>query len=152
MIKCDNFGIKELVSPAVYNYYAPRYGEGFIWGFFSENVLQDLDFIRKEWGDSIIINDWAFGGQYKESGLRCNIDSLVSSKNVPYLSGHCLGVAFDLKPKNKKYKEFHAFLWKLLNSGKLKAFKRLEDIKNAPTWGHIDALRTENGKPIIFSA
>ena len=147
MYKCKNFTLVELVSPAVYN----KFGE-FAWSFFDEDVLQDLDTIRDAWGSAITINDWIHKGQFSQSGLRCNIDSLVVLKNVPYLSGHVLAKAFDLKPNNKKYKEFYDFLWRLLNSGKLKAFKRLESFKNAPTWGHVDALRTQSGKPEIFTA
>ena len=109
MFTCKHFPyIQELVSPTVYNYYTPRYGEEFIWSFFDKGVLKDLDTIRKEWGSPITINDWSWGGKYIESGLRCNKDDIVERVTTPYLSGHILAKAFDLKPKNRNYKEFAA--------------------------------------------
>lgn len=146
MYKCRYFDIKELVSPKVYE----KFGE-FAWRFFDENILMELDYIRKEWGSSININDWAWGGIFKESGLRSNVDSIVVQKTYPYLSGHVLGKGFDMRPKNGQHTEFYNFLWNLLQTGRLKRFKRMENIKYTPGWAHIDALRTDSGKPEIFS-
>ena len=145
MYKCKHFDIKELVSKAVYY----KFGE-FAWCFFDEDILKDLDIIRESWGSPLTINNWHSGGQYNESGLRSNVDSIVKNKIAPYLSGHVLAKAFDIKPQNKKSKEFHTFLWNFLKTGKLKAFKRLENGQLTPDWIHIDALRTQNGNPEIF--
>lgn len=145
MKRCEYFAIQELVSPLTYN----KFGES-AWMFFDDNILGDLDTIRKEWGSPIIINNWAYGGQYKESGLRCNVDSIVVDKTMPYLSGHVLAKGFDLKPKSKCCDKFSAFLWVLLSSGKLKSFKRMENPKSTTTWSHIDALRTSSGKAEVF--
>lgn len=146
MYKCKHFMIRELVSPKVYE----KFGD-FAWSFFDEDIVKDLDFVRGQWGSGIIINDYAFGGQYKESGLRCNVDSIVVTKVVPYLSGHVLAKGFDLKPKNKDIEGFYNFLWDLMKTGKLKKFRRLENIKYTPSWVHIDALQTMNNLPEIFS-
>ena len=151
MYKCKHFDIKELVSPAVYR----KFGE-FAWAIFDPEILKELDFIRDEWekylkaqggtniDPAIIINDWSSGGQYRESGYRCNVDSIVVAKKSPYLSGHGLAKGFDLKPKNKQYKEFYNFMANLISSGKLKKFKRLENISETPTWTHADCLQTKN--------
>ena len=146
MIASGSFKAKELVSKIVYS----------VWGenslmFFRPETLRDLDLIRVRWGSGITINDWSTGGQYSESGLRSNMDSLVKDKNVLYLSGHCLAIAFDLKPVNGKINEFHDFLWKLMVTGQLKVFKRLEDRKKTPTWGHVDGLQTHDNKPEEFT-
>lgn len=146
MFKCRYFSIKELVSPQVYE----KFNE-FAWAFFDERVLRDLDKIRREWGSPIIINDWAYGGQYRESGLRCNVDSIVASKASPYLSGHVLAKAFDMKPKNGDVKELYNLVWDLMLSDKLKKLKRLEHIKHTPTWVHADGLRTQNNSPEVFT-
>ena len=79
MYICKYFTIKELVSKAVYNFYTPRYGEKFIWGFFDDEDKQDIDKIRETWGKPIIINNWASGGNLSQCGLRCNIDPLVKA-------------------------------------------------------------------------
>lgn len=147
MHKCKYFKIQELVSRAVYL----QFGE-FAWSFFDPEYLKELDLIRETWGAAIIINNWAAGGQYNESGLRSNVDSLVKGKTKPYLSGHVLAKGCDLKPADmKRFKELYNHIWKLMNSGKLKYFKRLENFKSTPTWVHIDGLQTSNGKPQIFN-
>ncbi len=152
--KCDKFHIKELVSKKVYDYYTPRYGENFLWGIFSDDIKYDLDYIAIEWrkihNSGVIINDWMWGGQYQQSGLRSNVDSIVANKNTPYLSGHVLALAFDMKPQNKKYKEFFNFVYNLIKTKKLKCIKRLEDFKHTPTWVHGDGLKLGNYKNIVF--
>ena len=85
MYKCQYFSIKELVSPIVYQ----KWGEQ-SWMFFNPDILQDLDTIRETWGSSIVINNWASGGNLKQCGLRSNMDELVKSKKSLYLSAHCL--------------------------------------------------------------
>ena len=109
MNKCKHFMIREIISPKVYE----KFGDS-AWRFFREDVLKDLDTIRDEWGSGLIINDWAFGGQYKESGLRSNVDSIVAQKTYPYLSGHVLGMGFDIKPKNENIKSGHALFQRVL--------------------------------------
>lgn len=151
MYKCKHFGVKELVSREVYNFYQPRYGENFIWCFFHKDVLEDIDTIREAYGGGIIINNWAVGGQYNESGLRSNVDSLVKAKKTPYLGGHNLAVGFDMKPSDRNYKRLHSVVWDLMNKGKLKRLKRLENMKSTPTWVHTDGLETTTGKPQIFN-
>ena len=89
MYKCQYFGIKELVSPVVYDKWKEQ-----AWMFFDENVLQDLDKIRETYGSPIIINNWANG--LKQCGLRSNMDEMVKSKKTLYLSAHTMGKGFDL--------------------------------------------------------
>ena len=50
--RCIYFGIKELVSPIVYEKWKEQ-----AWMFFDENVLRDLDTIRETYGSPIIINN-----------------------------------------------------------------------------------------------
>lgn len=151
MYKCKHFEIRELVSKDVYKFYKPKYGENFIWCFFDNDVLADIDTIREQYGSGLVINNWAAGGQYNESGLRSNVDSLVKSKKTPYLGGHNLAKGFDLKPLDKNYKRLYSVIWELMNNGRLKKLKRLENINSTPTWVHVDGLETGNGKPQIFS-
>lgn len=145
MYRCKYFTLKELVSPAVYNHF----GE-FAWNFLHEGMLKDLDIIRGDiWGKPLLINTWAFGGQFKESGFRCNTDSIVRSKKTPYCSGHVLGRAYDLKPENiddlpKLYQALQ------LNYHKLKTISRMESIVSAPTWIHVDDLEQRGNCIKIF--
>lgn len=141
--KCAHFGIKELVSPIVYQ----QWGEQ-AWMFFNPDVLQDLDMIRQTWGGSIIINNWAKGGTLKQCGLRSNMDEIVKEKKTLYLSAHCLACGFDLHAGNGLNNKLWSHCYELILHKKLKAFKRLEDKALTPNWTHIDSFQTNQ---IIFS-
>lgn len=138
--KCVHFGIKELVSPVVYN----KWGEQ-AWMFFNESTLKSLDLIRETYGYPIIINDWASG--LKQCGLRSNMDEIVKSKKGLYLSAHCLAKGFDLHDKYGHHQKLWQHCYKLEQSGKAGTFKRIENIQLTPTWVHIDEFQTNN---IIF--
>ncbi len=149
MYKCRHFGIKELVSKQVYEYFTKLYGESFCWRFFSEQELRDLDTIRDYHGQEIIINNWASGGSFSQCGLRSNVDPLVKSKTTPYCSGHTLGKAFDLHSSDchKLYKDVDY----LMKNGKLKALKRIESpVSTKYGWCHVDSLQTLNGQIEYF--
>lgn len=135
MYKCIYFGLKELVSPVVYN----KWGEQ-AWMFFGEDELLDLDTIRETWGSSIIINNWGSG--LKQCGLRSNLDEIPyghTKKNELYLSGHTMGKAFDLHAGNGLNNKLWAHCYNLIAHKKLRAFRRLEEKTNG--WVHIDSLR-----------
>lgn len=138
MYKCKYFKIQELVSPKVYN----KFGD-FAWAFFQEDILRDLDAIREVWDSPIIINNWSFGGNLYQCGLRCNIDNIVRQKSYPYCSAHIMGKAFDLH-SNDNFKLFNLCL-KLIETKKLSAFKRLENRKiTQDCWVHIDSFQSDN--------
>lgn len=151
--KCKNFNIKELVSKKCYDYYIKTLGykEDFLWCFFDEDILMDLDLIREIWGKAIIINNWMYGGDLHQCGLRCNVDPIVSAKKYPYLSGHCLAKGFDLHDKNGDNKGLWDCACSLISNGKLRKFKRVENFRSTPTWCHIDGLGTVSGKLEIFN-
>lgn len=144
MYKCKYFKLNELVSPAVYAHFGV-----FGWKFLNQGVLRDLDTLRELWGKPLIINNYAWGGSYKESGLRCNTDSIVKSKKTPYLSGHVLGLGFDIKPEDiKQVPELYKFI--KLNFHKLSTISRIEDISSTPSWVHVDALGDRENQIIVF--
>lgn len=144
MYTCEYFNITELVSPVVYN----RFGS-FAWNFFDERMLEDLDLLRELWGKPLIINNWKNGGQYKESGLRCNVDSIVKAKTTPYLSAHTLGRGFDIKPQNlKDVPLLHECV--IDNYKKFKVLSRIENLEATPTWVHVDSLIPRGKEITIF--
>ena len=140
MYKCQYFDIKELVSPIVYD----KWGEQ-AWMFFSADTLKDLDLIRETYGHPIIINNWANG--LKQCGLRSNMDEMVKSKKTLYLSAHTMGKGFDLHCFYGHNNKLWQHCYSLILCGKLKTFKRLENIKNTNGWCHIDAFQSDN---IVF--
>jgi len=145
MYICKHFILQELVSPIVFK----AYPANLIWGMFDSAILKDLDQLREDWGSAITINNWHLGGQYSESGLRCNADAIVKSHPAPYLGGHNLAKGFDLKPVDpKRTKELHAFIIK--NQKKYPAIRRMENIAKTPTWVHVDGIGTTQAPIIIF--
>ncbi len=143
MYICKHFKLQELVSPVVYK----KYGS-FAWNFFDDKTLQDLDLSRDFWGAALIVNNWERGGGYTQSGLRCNIDPLVKCKTVPYLSAHCLGRAFDIKPlKLADCDDLYLCLQE--NYKKFQALSRLENIVKTGTWVHFDSL-IQRGRTITI--
>lgn len=140
MYKCQYFDIKELVSPIVYD----KWGEQ-AWMFFSADTLKDLDLIRETYGHPIIINNWNTG--LKQCGLRSNMDELVKSKKTLYLSAHTMGKGFDLHCFYGHNNKLWQHCYSLILCGKLKTFKRLENIKDTNGWVHIDCFQSDN---IVF--
>ena len=138
--RCIYFGIKELVSPIVYDKWKEQ-----AWMFFDENVLQDLDKIRETYGSPIIINNWATG--LKQCGLRSNMDEIVKSKKTLYLSAHTMGKGFDLHCYYGHNNKLWQHVYDLISKGKLKSFRRLENLKDTPTWIHTDAFQSNT---IVF--
>lgn len=89
MTKAEHFKIYELVPPKVYT----KYGEK-AWWFIDESLILLIDAMRKEFGRATI-NDYKWGGNYEQSGLRT-----VDSKYYSPFSQHTFGRAADIKFKD----------------------------------------------------
>lgn len=83
----DHFYLTEFVDPKTYK----DLGEYAIHKF-DNNLIQIAEFIRNGIGKPVIINNWATGGQYKESGLR-QPNTTTGAKR----SAHKEGKAIDIK-------------------------------------------------------
>ena len=118
MYKCHFFNIKELVSDVVYNRFAEN-----AWMFFNS----------------------ATGGQFKQCGLRSNLDDIVKNKTKEkkiYCSAHCMGKAVDMhcEDNNKLWELCHD----LIEGKKLLCMTRLESLKSTKGgWVHIDCFQTD---------
>lgn len=140
MYKCKYFKLQELVCPDVYKQYGER-----AWEFFDVSFLKDLDLIRELLGVPIIINNWNTGGQYRESGLRCDLCNEVkksTSKGKINMSAHRNNGA-DLKPKGISIQKAKDLI--LNNQDKFQAFKRIESTEFTSTWLHIDCRGHHKG-------
>lgn len=141
MYKCKHFKLQELMSPIVYN----KFGN-FAWSFFDAEILKDLDKIREAYGKPITINNWLFGGDLTQCGLRSNMDKMVNDKTTLYCSAHCMGKAFDLHCSNNV--RLFDLCFEMINCGELTAFKRLESRQSTHDgWVHIDSFQTDT---IVF--
>jgi len=131
MYKCIHFELYELVSKQVYD----RYGET-AWQFFDEKLLRTIDWIRETIGKPITINNWFWGGDFDERGLRCNLDPIVKGKtnnNKIYLSAHVLARAVDFDVSAMTAHEVRK--WLIENKSGLPFNIRLEKDVN---WVHLD--------------
>lgn len=144
MYRCKHFKLYELVSPLVYHKY-----KDFAWNFLNEELLQDLDYLREQWGKPLIINNWYRGGSYKESGFRCNMDSIVKAKKDVYCSCHLYGRAYDIKPVNISDVS-NLYLCVIDNYDKFLTLSRIENIDKTPTWVHIDNMINKQYHITIF--
>jgi hypothetical protein len=141
-MKTKHFNIKELVNPNIYK----RYGDS-SWKFLNPLILNAIDTLREGIGSPIIINDWQWGGNYQDSGMR-EVDSSIGA----LYSMHKFGCAMDLKFPDSSVDVVYDYIldneeyW--YNTG----VRRLENIKHTPTWLHIDCANTHlNGKIHVFN-
>lgn len=142
-MKSKYFKLQELVSQEVYN----KYGE-LAWQFIDERLIITLDELREHFNKPITINNWLWGGTLEQRGLRANKDPLVANKKGYYISQHVLGRAVDLNVKGLTAQEVYNEI--LRNKDKFKYLKRMENIKDTPTWTHIDCANVDEFK--IFNA
>jgi len=88
--------------------------------------------LRDNLGKPITINNYATGGQYKESGLR-DINTTTGAKK----SAHKEGKAIDIKVSGMTAKEVYE--WCLKHSDELYALgvREIEDSRYTPSWTHL---------------
>lgn len=146
-MKSKYFKIQELVSKQTYE----KYGEK-SWMFLDERLILTLDALREYFNAPITVNNWLWGGNLQQRGLRTNCDEIVKNKtlkNSLYVSQHCLGKAVDFNVKNHTVKDVYKVI--LENPKAFPYIKRIENINKTPTWVHIDIANTENENIIIFN-
>lgn len=146
-MKSKYFRIEELVSKEVYKKYGQK-----AWEFIKPEIILFLDEIRMFYGKPIIVNNWLYGGELKQRGLRANKDDIVASKQDYYVSQHCLGGAVDFNVQGVSSEEVAKHI--IDNQEHYRAFiSRIENPKQTPTWTHVDCANTENEeKIIVFNA
>ena len=137
------FKIQELVSEAVYKKYGDK-----SWEFIDTRLIKVLDLLREHFNRPITVNNWLWGGNLHQRGLRANKDELVANKKDYYISQHCLGKAVDFNVKGLSTQEVYDEI--LRNIEKFYLISRIENIKDTPTWVHIDVANVDKFK--IFNA
>ena len=133
-MKSKYFKIQELVSKAVYE----KYGEK-SWEFIDERLIKTLDLLREHFNAPITINNYKWGGNLTQRGIRCIECRLVKERleeGRPYASTHYTFQALDINVKGWSAKDVYEEILK--NQKKFKHIKRMENIAYTPTWTHID--------------
>jgi len=140
----DYFIIQELVDSTVYE----KYGE-IAWKFIDDRLLECLLIVRQELGVPISVNNWFYGGNFTQRGLRHNMSPLVSSKDKLYLSAHIFGKAVDFDVSGMTAVEVRK--WIVDNPQKFPYKIRLErNLGGKPiTWVHLDIMSDES-KPKVY--
>lgn len=140
----NNFVVQELVTPQCYELVGDLAIQ-----LFDQEFLADVDRfatdIKNDLGvKSVIVNDWKWGGTYRDSGLRDGSTSPKFSRG----SQHFKGCAIDAKFKGCSIKEAYEYLLK--NQAKYSKIRRIESIDYTPTWLHIDSKYTGMEKIHVF--
>lgn len=120
-----NFVVQELVPPDVYAAMGER-----SWELLDSRALFTLQRLRDRLGP-ITVNDWLWGGHYKESGLR----SFTSPTGAKY-SQHRFGRAFDCKFRNVTPREACDYV--LAHPVDFPYLTVIENPAATPTWFHFD--------------
>jgi hypothetical protein len=109
-----HFSAKELVPPSVYDIRGDKSIQ-----LFDTNALKLLDWLRDRYG-SATVNDWAWSGNYSQSGLR-TVEFYGSwEKYNKSFSQHKYGRAFDVKFKEATAQEIREDLkavWAVVGLG-----------------------------------
>lgn len=141
------FKIHELVGKWTYKIHGDR-----AWKFFSTEALHMLLIIRKNIDKPITINNWFWGGEFSQRGLRSNLQNIFRQMFFSfklYLSGHVLGEAFDFDVEGMTAPEVR--IWIKENSYLFPFKIRLERNKNGKpiNWVHADTIQ-ESHNPMVY--
>ena len=71
------FKIQELVSEAVYKKYGDK-----SWEFIDTKLIKVLDLLREHFNKPITVNNWLWGGNLQQRGLRTNCDEIVKGQQL----------------------------------------------------------------------
>ena len=129
MKKAKHFKIHELVPPSTFD----KFGEK-SWQFIDTRLIDLIDALRDEFG-SATINNYKFGGNRSESGLRT-----PDCKFYKTHSQHSFGRAADLVFKDITASEARRRI--LENPSKWLAICPNISIEDDVTWLHIDVRNT----------
>ena len=146
MILDKYFDIRELVDKQTFE----RFGEK-AWMFFDPRLLETILFIREALDKPITANNWSFGGNLSQRGLRTNLSPLVRNKRGLYLSAHRQGMALDFDVQGMKAYEVRDWLEE--NEEALPHKIRLERKLNGKEigWSHVDVYDyKDNPKVYLF--
>ena len=125
MYKPRFFKAQELVPPSIYE----KMGESSL-VLIDDRALQTLDQLRRTLGPCTV-NDWCFGGKFKQSGLRT-----PESKHFSPTSQHTFGRAMDCKFRDHSAEEVRQFIIKDITNRD--SFPFITFIENDVDWLHFD--------------
>ena len=127
------FKLHELVPPELYEKY--KNNHEYLWRLLDAKALEALDIVKDFYnGASVTVNNYFWGGKYKESGLRNPF-----AKTGATLSAHKFGGAFDIKVKGVEASQVQSDI----KNNRLPArfYECVNCVeRDTPTWTHIAHL------------
>ena len=116
------FNVQELVPPSIYEDRQEKAIE-----LIDERALITLDCLRETFG-TCTVNDWCFGGEYEQLGLRT-----PEAKEFSQTSQHSFGRAMDCKFENIPADEVRSYILE----NRLR-FPYITFIEDSVSWLHFD--------------
>lgn len=136
MYTCRFFTIQELVGPNEFET-VPAWK---LWQAFDYRLLWLADHLRSIFGPCTV-NNWVWGGMYKESGLR--VPGMISYS--PW-SQHTRGRALDLKFSKYHAEEVREWLKTQMNHGyKIQQVVDSVTVEEDVPWVHVDVRNNKKG-------
>lgn len=130
---CEYFVLEELVHPAIVKWYGQE-----AWQLLDTRMLIVLDYLRANLG-KIIINNYLWGGDYTNSGLRLDYGGSGSA--------HRFGCGYDIKAADHSPEEVHAFIQEHQQHLFILGLRRVEHLSATPTWTHLDGKPAPDSVP-----
>jgi hypothetical protein len=129
----DNFYLDEFIDPITYS----ERGEKSI-QLMDMRIILAIQHLREVINKPITINSWASRGQFRESGLR-RADTRTGAR----WSQHKYGRALDFRVSGMTPREVH----QVIHQHERTFIERqwittLEDVRDTPSWTHIDCRYT----------
>lgn len=121
------FKAHELVPPSVYK----EHGERAL-RFIDTRIIDILTFLRDYYKSPITVNNYMYGGQLKNRGLRL--------EGLPFFrkySCHSFGRAVDFNVKGVPTEQVYQDIFNMADDLKTLKLTGVEDIADATTWTHI---------------
>ena len=137
MKRSIHFRIEELVPKEVFDLIK----EDVLWELFDERLLETIDTLKEKFPEgSMTINNWLWGGNRDQSGLRTK-----NSKFYSPTSQHSIGKAIDCVFSDYKTEEVRQYV---INNPK--KFPYIKGIEKDVSWCHFDVR--DSDRVVIFSA
>lgn len=134
-LKAKHFELHEFVCDHILYKYSST-----AWQFIDPRLIITMDWIREETGRKIFVNNYAWGGNQKQSGVRCNLCGLQLARALNaelYMSAHPQGQACDFTIRSMSAIE--ARKWITEHEKELPYPIRLE---KKVDWVHLDVRDT----------
>lgn len=136
----EYFYLDEFIPPEIYSVRGAK-----SIALMDDRIIEGVTLLRKYAGVPFIINNWANGGKFHESGLR-----LPNTRTGAKWSQHKFGRALDPKPKGMTIRQLFAILKAHEDEFiEKKLITTVENIEKTPGWLHIDCRYTGLDKFLI---